>query len=31
VAALKGIEGDLPIPDLGTLARLLATGADPGT
>jgi sugar-phosphatase len=29
VAALKGIEGDLPIPDLGTLARLLAGRDDP--
>ena len=25
VAALKGVDGDLAIPDLGTLARLLAT------
>ena len=31
VAALKGIEGDLPIPDLGALARLLTTRPDPST
>jgi sugar-phosphatase len=31
VAALKGVQGDLPIPDLVALAPLLTTRADPRT